>query len=140
MPGSECTVAVALVSRAGKWLVSRRLPHVHVGGLWEFPGGKIAADEGPMLAAVRELREECGVVAAALRPLPAVTCDYGDRTVHITPVLCHWESGEADPIQSAAIRWVSFDELRLLEMPAANAEILRILIRECAGCPHPQDW
>jgi 8-oxo-dGTP diphosphatase len=117
-------VAVAIVGRDGRWLVAQRHPHAHLGGLWEFPGGKCEADETAQAAALRELREECGVEAFVERVLPELRHDYGDRVVELTPVLCRWASGEARPLGSAACRWVSLHELRGLQMPAMNAAIL----------------
>lgn len=124
-PKPAYRVALALVERAGKWLVARRHEHVHLGGLWEFPGGKCEPGESPSAAAVRELREECGVTATALRELAPQPHEYDDRIVWLVPVLCRWESGDGTPLDSQECRWVSWDELRRLDVPEANAEILR---------------
>jgi 8-oxo-dGTP diphosphatase len=122
-------VALALVHRAGRWLVARRYADAHLGGMWEFPGGKCRSDESPSAAAVRELHEECGVRAAAEICLERLAYDYGDRLVNITPVICRWEAGEAHSIASEECRWVSREELGWLEMPPINADILRVLPR-----------
>jgi 8-oxo-dGTP diphosphatase len=95
--------------------------------LWEFPGGKCETDEGPVAAAVRELDEECGVQAVAERALAPVFREYPERCVRITPVVCRWEAGEAQPLDSESCRWVTLAELRELEMPPINAEIIRQL-------------
>ena len=55
-------VAAALVFRAGKLLITKRCEHVHLGGLWEFPGGKVEPGEAPIAALARELAEEIGVI------------------------------------------------------------------------------
>jgi mutator protein MutT len=120
-------VAVALVCREDRWLVARRPTDVHLGGLWEFPGGKRARDESAERAALRELHEECGVEAVAERTLDALRCDYGDRVVRITPVICRWQSGEARPLASDECRWISAAELGDLDMPEINAEIIRTI-------------
>jgi mutator protein MutT len=117
-------IAVALVHREGRWLVAQRHPNTHLGGLWEFPGGKREAGETAIGAALRELKEECGVEAQAERVLSEVQHDYGDRIIQLTPIVCRWTKGEAIPLGSAACRWVSIEELRGLEMPAINAQIL----------------
>lgn len=120
-------VAIALVRRTDRWLVARRREDDHLGGLWEFPGGKRLPNETIAGAALRELSEECGVSATVERVLTPVTHDYETRRVHITPVLCHYRDGEARPLASTACRWVTFEELEKLSMPAANAAILRLL-------------
>lgn len=126
----QVRVAVALVARDGRWLVARRRHGVHLGGVWEFPGGKCEPGETPAETAVRELLEECAVRATALRALEPVSWEYDDRIVHLTPVLCRWVSGTAQPLASAECRWVSLEALGHLEMPAAN----RALLARLATC------
>lgn len=121
-------IAVAIVGRGDRWLVTRRLPDAHLGGLWEFPGGKCEPDESPTEAAIRELLEESGVEADIERALAVQTHDYGDRIVRITPIVCRWESGEPKTLANAECRWVSADELRKLEMPPVNAAIIHTLL------------
>lgn len=120
-------VAVALVYRNGKWLVARRPRNTHLGGYWEFPGGKRHVTEPPAAAALRELREECDVVAIAQRELPMLVCDYDDRIVELTPVLCRWEAGEGRPLGCDECRWASRRQIAELRMPPVNAELLRYL-------------
>lgn len=121
----EVRVAVAIVRRGARWLVARRRDDAHLGGLWEFPGGKCEPGEAPEQTALRELHEECGVTARVDRALPELRCDYPERTVHLTPVICRWISGEPKPLDSQECRWATLAELRRLDMPAANAEIIR---------------
>src|SRR4051794_23288318 len=80
-------IAIALLHREGKWLVARRAAHVHLPGVWEFPGGKIQEAESAAQAALRELLEECGVVGRAERELAPIQHSYPERRVQITPVL-----------------------------------------------------
>lgn len=120
-------VALALVCREQMWLIARRHPDAHLGGVWEFPGGKLEPGESATEAALRELWEECGVRARAARLLPVSRVDYGDRVVELNPVVCEWESGEARPIGSLECRWVTAEGLRAMEMPSANAHFVRAL-------------
>jgi mutator protein MutT len=122
-------VAVALVSRDGLWLVARRPHDAHLGGMWEFPGGKFEPGEPVERAAVRELLEECAVVAEPLRALTTCEWNYGDRIVRLTPVLCRWLRGEAQTIANLECRWVEIAELRRLDMPVLNEAILGELER-----------
>ena len=118
-------IALALVHRADQWLVAQRRDDAHLGGLWEFPGGKCEPDETPTQAALRELYEECAVRAEPQQVLDTVTCEYDDRIMHLTPVICRWLAGEPQPLGSQRCRWVNGAELQCLEMPAVNAGIIR---------------
>lgn len=118
-------IAIALVRRGDTWLVAKRWQHAHLGGTWEFPGGKVAQDESAVQAALRELQEECAAEAVAERTLDVVIQEYDDRIVRLQPVICRWIAGEPRPIGSEACRWVDAAELVRLEMPAVNAHIIR---------------
>ena len=61
MGGNLIVVAVALIDVDDRVLVTKRLAGKHMGGLWEFPGGKIEIDESPEAALIRELKEELGI-------------------------------------------------------------------------------
>ncbi len=118
-------IALALVYRGHTWLVAKRSAAAHLGGCWEFPGGKRLPHEDPTHAALRELDEECAVRACPRHVLEPVTWEYPDRVVRITPVICGWEAGEPSARGNVACRWVDAAELRRLDMPPANAEIIR---------------
>jgi mutator protein MutT len=75
-------VAAAVIrDNSGKILIARRADTQHQGGLWEFPGGKVEADESVETALARELHEELGIVVGAARPLIKVRHDYPDKQV-----------------------------------------------------------
>ena len=109
-----------LANARGEILVSRRFEHVHQGGLWEFPGGKVEADEAPRAALERELHEELGIRLQAARPLIRVHHDYDD--VHV--LLDVWRvndwSGAVHGREGQSLRWLAADALAELPMPAAD--------------------
>lgn len=123
----EHFVAVALVQRDGRWLIARRRADAHLGGLWEFPGGKLHAGESVVEAALRELHEECAIEASAVEVLESTRLDYGDRLVTLTPVVCRWVSGEAQPLASDECRWIRLGEFAEYDMPAANRTVIAAL-------------
>ncbi len=100
---------------------------MHLGGQWEFPGGKCDDGESVTQAALRELAEECGVTARALFEMSPTRVDYGDRVIDLHPIVCEWVAGEATPLASEECRWLPLSELRRLDMPAVNALILQEL-------------
>lgn len=125
-------VAVAIVQREGRFLVGQRHPDAHLGGLWEFPGGKSEPGETAAQTAMRELKEECNVQATVVRVLPQLRHVYSDRIIELTPVLCNWQNGEGEPIGTETCRWFTLDELRRLPMPELNGEILDAISSSCS--------
>ena len=76
-------VAAALVFRDGKLLITQRHADAHLGGLWEFPGGKREPDETFEACLVRELREELGIEVAVGELVESLTHAYPEKTVHL---------------------------------------------------------
>lgn len=123
-------VAIALVFREGRLLVTRRPSGVHLAGLWEFPGGKVRSGESPEACAERELVEEVGVVARARRRREAIDWEYPERRVTLHPVECDWLEGDGTLREVAELRWIEPRELTELSFPDANANLIRSLVDE----------
>ena len=120
-------VALAVPVIDGRLLVVRREAGTHLEGAWEFPGGKIADGEEPAEAARRELEEETGLVAGELEPLVVVVHEYPERLVRLHVFLVRDPRGEVTIDEVRAWGWKTPDELRRLETPPANAQILSAL-------------
>jgi len=120
-------VAIALVWRDGRLLVTRRPENVHLAGHWEFPGGKLAPGETPEACAERELHEETRVVARAQSLRASIEWEYPERRVTLHPVDCEWVRGEGTAREVTELRWVLPEELGELDFPAANASLVRAL-------------
>jgi A/G-specific adenine glycosylase len=117
--------AVVALSDGGRWLVQRRAPTGLLGGLWEFPGGRIEPGERPDSAAVRELWEETGARAADLTSVGIVRHRYSHFGVEL-----HVFSGAAAhprPRLGPDRRWVTPAQLRRLPLPQATYKILQRL-------------
>jgi len=128
-PRPHKEVAVGIVERRGKILVARRRDDQMLGGLWEFPGGKIEPGESPRDTVIRELHEETGLtVEPDAEPLIAVDHGFSHFTLRIHAYLCRAATGRAKAISAAEIKWLPRSELRALPWPKANGRILDALL------------
>jgi len=119
-------VAAAVVKdRKGRVLISQRPGHVHQGGLWEFPGGKLEAGETPEVALKRELHEELGIVAQAARPLIRVRHDYPDKSVLLDVWRVTAFTGQPMGHEGQLVDWVAVEELDGRAFPAANESVIK---------------
>jgi 8-oxo-dGTP diphosphatase len=120
-------VAAAVIAQDGRYLIARRKSGTHLGGLWEFPGGKCEAGESLEACLARELREELDLTIAAPVHFYTVRHAYPEKTVELHFFRCTIASGEATPRDCAEVRWVEAHELSLYRFPAADEPLLRML-------------
>jgi 8-oxo-dGTP diphosphatase len=120
-PGSAVEVLIAQ-RPTGKWQAGR----------WEFPGGKIEADETSGDAVVRELREELGVSVRAARPLGVFGHEYSDGRVEIELWLVSAYDGEPQGLDGQALRWVELNSLGGYDLLEADLPMLAPL-RQALG-------
>jgi len=121
-------VAVAAIVNAGhEVLVSRRPDHVHQGGLWEFPGGKVEAGESVQDALDRELLEELGITISRQRPLIRIPHRYPDKAVVLDVWLVDAFEGVPYGREGQPLEWVAVEALSRRSFPAANAPIIAAL-------------
>ena len=117
-------VVAAAIPRQDRILIARRPRHLHQGGLWEFPGGKLEPGEAPEAALGRELREELGIELLGSRPLIRIKHAYPDKAVELDVYLVTGFSGEPEGREGQEVRWVSRRALSEYCFPAANRPIV----------------
>jgi mutator protein MutT len=120
-------VAAGLVFRKGKLLITQRRPQDHLGGLWEFPGGKRHSDESFEQCLWRELQEELGIVVEVKDLLETITHEYPEKTVHLKFFLCDWLLNEPQALGCQDFAWVNSDQLANFTFPSADARLLQKL-------------
>ncbi len=120
-------IAVGVVWQNGKVLIGKRPADGPLGGLWEFPGGKIEQGETAAEAAVRELKEEMGIEVEIESELGTIKHAYTNFTIDMTAFQCRFVSGEARPISCTEIRWLPPASLKKLPFPEANHKLLPLL-------------
>ncbi len=100
-------VAGVLYDSGGNVLIAQRPPGLHMGGEWEFPGGKLHRDEQRLPGLVRELREELGVDVESARPLIRIEHDYPDRHIELDVWTVGRYRGEPTGMEGQSLRWVA---------------------------------
>jgi len=120
-------VSAAVIERDDAFLLTRRLKGTHLEGTWEFPGGKCEPDETPSACLVREIREELAVEVIVGDVVLVTRHAYPERTVEL-----HFFRAEVtgDPVPQLGqqMRWVPRVELSTLELPEADADLIRLLV------------
>ncbi|MFT7299987.1 MAG: 8-oxo-dGTP diphosphatase [Porticoccus sp.] len=119
--------AAVIVSIEGKILIARRPDHVHKGGLWEFPGGKVKDGESVQVALARELEEELAIRVLEAEPLVHVQHDYPEKSVLLDVWKVTKFSGEPRGNEGQAIAWVDVGQLKEYEFPEANQLVINML-------------
>ena len=129
----QVKVAVGVVLRGGKsgdkTFVTRRHAHQHQGGKWEFPGGKVEANETTEQALVRELAEEIGINVHSSKPLIVIEHEYTDKHVALDVHTVSDFSGEPKGLEGQDGQWIELTALSTLDFPEANKAIIEALLK-----------
>lgn len=126
IPHKQIGVAV-IWNDEGQILIDRRRQEGLLGGMWEFPGGKIEPGETVEGCVRREIQEELGIEVSVGDRLITVEHAYTHFRVTLHVHHCQYVSGEPRPIECDEIRWVSVDELDDYPFPKANTRIIEAI-------------
>ncbi len=129
LPRPRIEVAAAVLTAGGKVWIQKRETADHLAGYWEFPGGKIQANEFPAQALVREIREELGIELKECPEQPILVQDhvYPERRVRI-----HFFLIPLDLQLLGKGQWVSPGQLDQFNFPPANGPVIE-KIRHLSG-------
>lgn len=123
-------VAAGLIFRNRRLLVTQRPHHTHLGGLWEFPGGKRERNETFEECLRRELKEELGIEVVVGDLVESITHDYSEKTVHLRFFRCTLRWDEPRALGCPALAWIKREELVNYDFPPADARLLQKLQQE----------
>ena len=112
----------------GRILIAQRSAGQHLGGLWEFPGGKVEAGESVNDALARELHEELGITVLSQSALCTIQHDYSDKSVLLDVWNVDRFAGTARGKEGQPLRWLFPHELRHQDFPDANRAIIRSIV------------
>jgi A/G-specific adenine glycosylase len=126
LPHKKIGVAVIL-NNNNEILIDRRPANGLLGGLWEFPGGKIEENETIADCIKREIKEELDIAIVVGDHLMTLDHAYTHFKVTLNVHLCQHLSGEPKPIECDEIRWVKLSDLDQYPFPKANSQIIERL-------------
>ncbi|MGI8526074.1 MAG: (deoxy)nucleoside triphosphate pyrophosphohydrolase [Pseudolabrys sp.] len=123
-------VACALIDADGRVLIAERPGGKMMAGLWEFPGGKVEANERPEQTLIRELKEELDIVVSepCLAPLTFASHAYPNFHLLMPLYVCRRWEGTVRPQEGQKLAWVKPNRLREYKMPAADEPLVAHLM------------
>jgi A/G-specific adenine glycosylase len=126
LPHKQIGVAV-ITDSDGKILIDRRKQEGLLGGLWEFPGGKIEPGESEEDCVKREIKEELDIEIEVSTKLITIEHAYTHFKVTLNVFNCAYLTGEPKPLECDEIRWVTLAEISEYPFPKANSQIIEAL-------------
>ena len=109
-------------------LIAKRPERLHQGGLWEFPGGKVAKNESPEQALKRELSEELAIEVSECSPFLLTEHDYSDKLIVLDVWAVYGFAGQPKGNEGQRICWVDISALNEYQFPAANYAVLEKVV------------
>jgi len=122
-------IAAGIVRKNGKVLITRRKLDGLLGGLWEFPGGKLKRGEEASLACIREINEETGLVVGIESHLTTIRHAYTHFKIKMDIYYCRYISGRVRLNGPMDFKWIRLTDIDQLAFPKANLKFIP-LIRE----------
>ncbi len=122
-------IAIILDAQHRNILICRRRHDTVLGGYWEFPGGKVNADETLERCAQREVAEELGIAIVCLRPLPPIEHDYPHAFVRLHPFVCRHASGTPQLLAVQDFKWIAPEEIVTYNFPPANHSLVALVAK-----------
>jgi A/G-specific adenine glycosylase len=126
-PTPEYHIAAGVVYHHDKVLITRRKPDGLLGGLWEFPGGKVKDGESAQEACLREIREETGIEVNIESYLTRVKHAYTHFKIVMDVFRCSYVSGKIKLNAATDYRWIKIEEIEDYPFPKANHKFMALL-------------
>ena len=128
-------IAIAVIEKDGQILISKRAEQVHLGGLWEFPGGKVESNETLEHALQREIHEELGIRVDNMHPMMQIKHHYDEFNIQLnvfhvndfSGVDYHLTDATQLGLEDQQVKWVDKQTLANYSFPKANQAILTAL-------------
>lgn len=128
-PLPEYHLVAGVVHKKDAVLITQRKPDGLLGGLWEFPAGKVQVQETPELACVRTIREETNLIVEPIEYLTRVKHAYTHFKIVMDVFHCHYQSGEVALNEAVDYRWITVGQIDQFPFPRSNHKFIPLLIQ-----------
>ena len=120
----DIDVVAGFLRRGNTFLLCQRPPYMNGGRQWEFPGGKLEPGETAARALERELMEELRIQVRASDQLAETRYAYPKFMIHLMLLEAEIERGGPTLVEHTALRWVTAEQARALELCPADRILL----------------
>ncbi len=120
-------IVIGVIQKGEYCLIQKRPANGLLGGLWEFPGGKIEMGESGEEALLREIREETGLDVDLDQKIGTINHAYTHFKITMSAWHCTWIRGEAQTHAASENRWIPFTDINRYAFPKANLKILELI-------------
>ena len=132
-PLPEYHIVAGIVHKDDQVLITQRKLEGLLGGLWEFPGGKIQVKETAEQACVRAIREETNLLVESTKYLTRVKHAYTHFKIVMDVFHCHYRSGEVVLNEAIDYRWITIDQIDQFPFPRSNHKFIPLLTQGKEG-------
>lgn len=122
-------VAAIIINEAGEILIAQRKANKSMGGLWEFPGGKIETGETPEDSLIREIKEEMNIDIEVQQYFGENIHNYGDKIIKLMAYYAKKIKGEIKLQDHESCKWVMPKALKEYKFSAADQPFVEELIK-----------
>ncbi len=126
-PVPHHTIVVGLIKRNNTVLIGKRKETQMLGGLWEFPGGKVKKSESLTEALSREIKEEVNLEVQIDTKIGTIKHAYSHFKISLHAYWCNYQKGTPKALSAEVLKWVSLDTLDDYPFPSANKKLFALI-------------
>ena len=121
------TIVVGIIKHKNKYLIAKRKEDQMLGGLWEFPGGKVKSKETLENALLREIKEEVNLDVTIEQKLGTIKHAYSHFKIVLHAFICSSTTNKAKANTSDKVEWINLDQLNDFAFPTANKKLFKLI-------------